>query len=125
MERYEYSYSLLRRLRLEDAETAFQEFLAVHGEHSLAGTAQYWLGEIYFTRSQLRKAAEIFLEGIRRYPDSRKTPDSMLKLAIVFRKLGRDEEACGMLQQLQSSFPDDSRMMHQILRSEKQRSACG
>lgn len=104
IERYNHAYSLLTKMRLEDAEAAFKEFLTRHGNDELAGNAQYWLGETYYARQNLAEAARAFLVGIQRYPNSKKAPDTMLKLGIALGKLGKAEDACAAFLEMQSKF---------------------
>lgn len=104
IEQYNYAYSLLTKMQLQDAEAAFQEFLAQHGEDPLAGNAQYWLGETYYARQNLAEAARAFLTGIQRYPNSAKAPDSLLKLGISLSKLGKMEDACAAFLEMQRKF---------------------
>ncbi len=42
--------SLLRR-QFAEAEAGFGSFMAKYPDHSLAGSAQYWLGETYYARA--------------------------------------------------------------------------
>jgi len=120
IERYNYAYSLLTKMRLQDAETAFLEFLAQHGDDPLAGNAQYWLGETYYARQNLGEAARTFLIGIQRYPNSSKAPDSMLKLGISLSKLGKVEDACAAFLEMQRKFANlRSQVRKRMLREMK------
>ena len=105
-ERYKYAYSLLTKMQLSAAETAFQEFLEQHGDDQLASNAQYWLGETYYARQNLSEATRAFLVGIQRYPNSTKAPDSMLKLGISLAKLGKNEDSCAAFIEMQTKFPN-------------------
>ena len=62
--------------------------------HSLAGSAQYWLGETFYAQGNFREAAQNFLHGYKNYPKSRRAPDSLLKLGISLNKLGQTQQAC-------------------------------
>ncbi|MFP6705571.1 MAG: tol-pal system protein YbgF, partial [Alphaproteobacteria bacterium] len=120
IERYNYAYSLLTKMRLQDAEAAFLEFLAQHGDDPLAGNAQYWLGETYYARQNLGEAARTFLIGIQRYPNSSKAPDSMLKLGISLSKLGKVEDACAAFLEMQRKFANlRSQVRKRMLREMK------
>ncbi len=120
IERYNYAYSLLTKMRLQDAEAAFLEFLAQHGDDPLAGNAQYWLGETYYARQNLGEAARTFLIGIQRYPNSSKAPDSMLKLGISLSKLGNVEDACAAFLEMQRKFANlRSQVRKRMLREMK------
>jgi tol-pal system protein YbgF len=102
---YERSYESLLRRQFADAETGFQTFLEKHGDSSLAGNAQYWLGETYYVQGDYRQAAQSFLKGYREYPKSRKAADSLLKLGLSLGRLGQKEQACAAFTQLGSQFP--------------------
>jgi tol-pal system protein YbgF len=120
IERYNYAYSLLTKMQLQAAETAFLEFLAQHGDDPLAGNAQYWLGETYYARQNLGEAARAFLMGIQRYPNSSKAPDSMLKLGISLGKLGNVEDACAAFLEMQRKFANlRSQVRKRMLREMK------
>ena len=123
MERYEYAFALLSNQKLGQAQQAFEQFLELHGDDKLAGNAQYWLGEIYYTNGDLQQAAKAFLEGVQRYPDGNKAPDSLLKLAVSLRRLDQIQDACATLLELDKRFPDmESRVRR---RMDRERSTAG
>jgi tol-pal system protein YbgF len=124
IERYNHAYSLLTKMRLEDAETAFKEFLTRHGDDELAGNAQYWLGETYYARQNLAEAARAFLVGIQRYPNSKKAPDTMLKLGIALGKLGKVEDACAAFLEMQSKFTKLRTQVRKRMLKEIQAAGC-
>ncbi|MDP6829629.1 MAG: tol-pal system protein YbgF [Alphaproteobacteria bacterium] len=125
MERYNYAYSLLIKVRLDEAEAAFQEFISEHGDDDLAGNAQYWLGETFYARNKLSEAARTFLTGIQRYPDSSKAPDTMLKLGITLGKMGQKEEACAAFLEMTKLFPNLRVQVKKRLQREIRTGGCG
>ena len=58
---YERSNESLLRRQFGDAEQGFRGFLDKYPDHNLAGSAQYWLGETYYTQGDYRQAAQNFL----------------------------------------------------------------
>ncbi len=102
---YERSYESLLRRQFADAETGFRSFVQKYGDNSLAGNAQYWLGETYYVQGDYRQAAQTFLKGYREYPKSRKAADSLLKLGLSLNRLGQKEQACAAFSQLGGQFP--------------------
>ncbi|MDO8352494.1 MAG: hypothetical protein Q7T14_03460, partial [Aestuariivirga sp.] len=60
---YERSNESLLRRQFSDAESGFSSFVSKYPEHSLAGSAQYWLGETYYAQGDFRQAAQNFLQG--------------------------------------------------------------
>lgn len=102
---YERSYESLLRRQFGDAEVGFRGFLEQHRGHSLAGNAQYWLGETYYVQGDYKQAAQAFLSGYRDFPKSRKAADSLLKLGLSLNRLGQKEQACAAYMQVGSQFP--------------------
>ncbi|WP_119269461.1 tol-pal system protein YbgF [Taklimakanibacter deserti] len=102
---YERSYESLLRRQFNDAEVGFRGFLEQHRTHSLAGNAQYWLGETYYVQGDYKQAAQAFLSGYRDFPKSRKAADSLLKLGLSLNRLGQKEQACAAYMQVGSQFP--------------------
>jgi len=123
-EQYDFAMSLLRRERMEQAEQAFSAFLDRHAEHALAANAQYWLGETFYRRQQFPLAARAFLNAYQDYPDSRKAPDSVLKLGMTLAALEETDEACAAFDTLESEFPEaEDRILRQMA-SERRRLGC-
>lgn len=102
---YERSYESLLRRQFTDAEVGFRSFLTNYRDHSLAGNAQYWLGETYYVQGDYKQAAQAFLSGYRDFPKSRKAADSLLKLGLSLNRLGQKEQACAAFSQVGSQFP--------------------
>jgi TolA-binding protein len=73
---YERSNESLLRRQFSDAESGFSSFVSKYPDHSLAGSAQYWLGETYYAQGDFRQAAQNFLHRYKGYPKSRRAPDS-------------------------------------------------
>jgi tol-pal system protein YbgF len=103
---YERSNESLLRRQFGDAEAGFSNFVSKYPEHSLAGSAQYWLGETYYVQGDFRQAAQNFLQGYKGYPKSRRAPDSLLKLGISLNKLGQTQQACAAFGALGGEFPN-------------------
>ncbi len=96
--------SLLRR-QFPEAEQGFKDFLVKFPDHSLAGSAQYWLGEAFYVQGDYRTAAQNFLAGYQKFPKSRRAPDSLLKLGLALNKMGQKSQACAALGNVSSEFP--------------------
>lgn len=127
---YELAYAQLLKAQREQgdfgrAEVALKDFLATHPSHRLAGNAQYWLGETYYVRRDYQSAAGAFAEGFKRYPDSDKAPDNLLKLGMSLGHLNRKADACGTLAELERRYPQASVSIRQATQREKQRLGCG
>ena len=121
---YERSNESLLRRQYGEAEAGFTTFLQKYPEHSLAGSAQYWLGETFYVQGDFKSAAAHFLRGYKTYPKSRRAPDSLLKLGISLNRLGQGEQACAALAAVNTEYPKavDARKRAQ---AEAKRAGCG
>jgi len=102
---YERSNESLLRRQFSDAEAGFRTFVKKYPDHSLAGSAQYWLGETYYAQNDYRQAAQAFLQGYQQYPKSRRAADSLLKLGISLGRLGQKQQACAAYVAVSSEYP--------------------
>lgn len=103
-ELYEKALTDLKANKLTDAETKFSQFLNSYPKDTLAGNAQYWLGEVYYKQQNFAKAAVAFKEGYSKYPEGTKGPDCLLKLGLSMKALGKKEEACTAFVNLPTIF---------------------
>lgn len=121
---YETAYGYLLQQNYPAAERSFQEFLQRYPDDTLAGNAQYWLGESLYVRGQYKAAASAFLKGYQTYGDSAKAPDSLLKLAMSLERLGQKDAACSSFDELSSRFPNAPSHVATRARTERQRVGC-
>lgn len=121
---YETAYGYLLQRDYGSAETAFTEFVQKFPTDSLAGNAQYWLGETYFVRGQYKAAAGAFLKGYQTYAQNSKAPDSLLKLAMSLDRLGQKDAACASYGELTTKFPNAAQSVKARAQSERQRVGC-
>jgi tol-pal system protein YbgF len=120
---YERSNESLLRRQFGDAEAGFANFLQKYPDHSLAGSAQYWLGETHYAQGDFKQAAVNFLQGYKKYPKSRRAPDSLLKLGMSLNRLGQAEQACAAYAAVSAEYPKavDARRRAQ---AESKRAGC-
>ena len=102
---YERSNESLLRRQFGEAEAGFRNFIQKYPDHSLSGSAHYWLGETYSAQSDFRQAAQAFLRGYQQYPKSRRAADSLLKLGISLGRLGQKQQACAAYGSVGSEYP--------------------
>jgi tol-pal system protein YbgF len=121
---YETAYGYLLQRDYGAAEAAFDDFLKKFPSDSLAGNAQYWLGESFFVRGQYKSAASAFLKGYQTYAKGAKAPDSLLKLAMSLDRLGQKDAACASYAELNSKFPDAPQSVKGRAQAERQRVGC-
>jgi tol-pal system protein YbgF len=87
------------------AEQNFSQILEQAPNDKLAGNAQYWLGEVYYSNKDFGKAAVAFGRGYENYKDGSKGADSLLKLGLSMEQLGKKNEACMAFTHLSTEFP--------------------
>lgn len=104
-ELYKMANEALLRRQFGEAEAGFRSFLSKYPDHSLAGSAQYWLGETFYVQGDSKQAAQNFLQAYKTYPKSRRAPDSLLKLGMALNKMGQKEQACAALGSVETEFP--------------------
>ena len=121
---YETAYGYLLQRDYGAAESSFDDFLKKFPSDSLAGNAQYWLGETHFVRGQYKAAAGAFLKGYQTYAQSSKAPDSLLKLAMSLDRLGQKDAACSSYSELNTKFPNAAQSVKARAQSERQRVGC-
>lgn len=120
---YERSNESLLRRQFGEAEAGFSNFLQKYPDHSLSGSAQYWLGETFYAQGDFKRAAANFLQGYKKYPKSRRAPDSLLKLGISLSRLGQADQACAAYAAVNAEYPKavDARKRAQ---AESKRAGC-
>jgi len=105
-EQYQFAFDLLRSQKLVEAKIALEEFINKNQDHSLAGSANYWIGEIIYLNGNYKEAALTFAEAYQKYPESLKVPDILLRLSKSLSKIDKIDQACITLEELINNYPD-------------------
>jgi tol-pal system protein YbgF len=121
---YETAYGHLMQRDYGAAQAAFEDFLTRYPNDSLAGNAQYWLGEAHFVRGEYKAAAGSFLKGYQNYAGNARASDSLLKLAMSLDRLGQKDAACSSFSELSTRFPDAPENVKNRAKAERQRIGC-
>lgn len=103
-EHYNYAVSLVRDKRYDRARDSLESFLKQHGDDRLAGNAHYWLGETYYVKSDFPAAADEFRRGFEVQPEGIKAPDNLYKLSKSLINMGKTDQACVVLSQIQKRY---------------------
>ncbi|OAN18424.1 tol-pal system protein [Photobacterium jeanii] len=98
---------ILKEKDYDGAVKAFEGFLASYPESAYKPNAHYWLGQLYFTKNQLKQAGEQF-KAVASYSDSNKRADAMLKLGVIAERSKDVAEAKKMYQEVVKSYPDST-----------------
>lgn len=105
---YDAAFDLIKAKDLDKAGQAFNAFLRKYPQSQYAGNAQYWLGEVSLTKGDLQGAGQAFAKVSQLYPTHNKVPDSLYKLADVEQRLGHNDKAKGILQQVIAQYPNST-----------------
>lgn len=84
----------------------FRQFMKQYPKSGLRDSAQYWIGECYFSLNDYQKAIQEFQVVIDQYPKSDKVAGSLLKQGQSFSALGMTDEAKLFLGKVIKSFPN-------------------
>ena len=101
------------------AMAGFREFLRRFPDHPLAGNAQYWIGEGYYSQArvaanagqadrvapELEQAVQEFRKVLANYPRSEKAPTALYKEALALLELKQPAIAQQRLEYLVANFP--------------------
>jgi tol-pal system protein YbgF len=101
--------NLLAKARYDEASAAFRNFADTNPKDDLASQAVYWFADIAYVQKDYAGAARGFAEVIKKYPNSSRAPDSMLKLAQALIAAGQKKEGCTALAALPGKYPKASK----------------
>lgn len=102
------SFGLYSANNFPVAIISFESFLKNNPKSDYAPNALYWIGECYYTLSDLGKAKEAFLKVTELYPKSTKVPDALLKLGYTLSALKEKEKASGIFEKIIRSYPSST-----------------
>ena len=121
---YEFATSFLKVGDYSTAERAFREFVLSHGEHELAGSAQYWYAETFRIRQLYTDAASAYLEGYQKYPKGNKAPINLLKLGVSMVQIGEKDQGCKMINGVELQYPKANQSVIQKAKYESKKFEC-
>lgn len=107
-ESYNAAFNALKDGRYEPAAAAFDQFLQTYPGSNLADNAKYWYAETFYVRRQFAEALNIFQSVVKEYPNSRKTPDALLKIGYCNYELKQWQAARAALTDASQRFPDST-----------------
>lgn len=83
----------------------FRGFLKKHPKSSLAANAQYWLGEMMYSRRNYQGAIDEFVTVLQNYGTSPKAPDAAMKLGLSFYQMKNWVYARRTLEDVTRKYP--------------------
>ncbi|MDO9384386.1 MAG: tol-pal system protein YbgF [Hyphomicrobiaceae bacterium] len=121
---YEVAYSYIIQRDYGAAQAGFTDFMKRYPKDALVPNALYWLGETHYQQRNFADAAEAFDLVTRLYSSSPKAADSQLKRALSFSALGKNNEACAALSDLDKKFQNAPTYVKTRAGSERHRLGC-
>jgi tol-pal system protein YbgF len=103
---YNRAFDSLKSNDYAAAITRFRGFVSSYPQSSLAGNAQYWLGEAYYVTRDFDSAAAAFRAVGEQYPKSPKVPDALLKLGLTQVDMKRLTDARATLNDVVQRYPN-------------------
>jgi tol-pal system protein YbgF len=99
------AFAAMKAGRYEEAARGFQTYLAKYPRGPRADNATYWLGEAQFVQQQYEAALKSF-QAVAAFPESRRLPDAMYKVALSQYELKAFRNARATLQKLIAQYPE-------------------
>ena len=121
---YEVAYSYVIQRDYGAAQAAFTDFMKRYPKDALVPNALYWLGETHYQQRNFADAAEAFDLVTKLYASSPKAADSQLKRALSYSALGKNNEACVALSDLDKKFQSAPTYVKTRAGSERHRLGC-
>jgi tol-pal system protein YbgF len=91
--------------QLDLALAQYQDFLKTFPDSDLAPAAQYYIGEIYYTKKDYARARAAFDLVLEKYPENNKTPDAMYMKAMSLARAGDKASAIRELRTMLQKYP--------------------
>jgi tol-pal system protein YbgF len=104
-EGYERGLKKFKEGDIDSAREAFSEFLTAYPTSSLAGNAQYWLGECYYSKKQYEQAMAAFDRVVSEHPSSEKVPAALLMKGLTYLGMKDKKRASTVLRQVVDGYP--------------------
>ena len=106
---FDAAMNLLAKAQYAQASAAFRAFADANpDDQDLAPQAVYWIGDIAYVQQDYPTAISAFAEEIKKYPNSSRSPDSMLKLGQSLLATGQTSGGCTTLAALKNKYPKAS-----------------
>jgi tol-pal system protein YbgF len=90
---------------LAQAILEFEDFVSRNGSHPLAPTAQFLIGEAYYSARDFQHATVEYRKAVDMAPRGDRVPEALLKLGLSYRALKRNDRAREAWSQLVQDFP--------------------
>ena len=121
---YSSAYGYLLGQNYGAAQAGFEDFLRQHPRDAKTPDALFWLGEAHYMQKSYKDAADAFDLVTSGYSSNAKAPEAQLRRAASLLQLGRKDDACSALRQLNTKYPNARPVLKTKADAERQRAGC-
>lgn len=105
---YEAALNLFKAANYPATIAAFKDFIKKYPDNPLTPSAQYWIGNAYFSMKDYKAAIAQQRKLIAAHPDNPKVPDAMLNISSAQLEMGDLDAARKTLTVLVTKYPDSN-----------------
>jgi len=103
---YIYGYRLWEAKYYPEAQAQLKKMVEEHPGHRRASFAQNLLGRAYLDDSKPALASVALYENYQKRPRGERAPDSLYYLSTALVQLGKKDDACRVLAEMQDVYPE-------------------
>ena len=103
---YSAAYQQVKDRDFSKAKVSLSAFISNYPTSRYVPNAYFWLGELYYLESRLKKSRDAFLALVTQYGDHRKVAEAKFKLGKIYHQLGNDADAKAMLESVLADHPN-------------------
>lgn len=103
---YNSAFALFKSGDYKKSGQAFSDFILHYPQSAYAPSAQYWIGNSYYSQNDYRSAIAAQETLLKKYPDNAKAPDAMLNIASSYIGLKDLKAAKKTLKELVAKYPN-------------------
>jgi tol-pal system protein YbgF len=106
LETFNAGVAAFNRGSITTARRAFQQFLQDYPTDPLAPEAYFYLADLLYQENRLEEAIQAFLRVQELFPASRRVPDALYRVGVIYIDLEQLDNAREYLRTVITSYPD-------------------
>jgi tol-pal system protein YbgF len=103
---YREALALVQRQAFSEAEARFARFPERFPGHARVADAMYWRAEVLYALKRYAEALEVFVRVVSDRRAAPRVAESLFKMGLCEKRLGRPERARALFERVQREFPD-------------------
>lgn len=123
-ETYNQAMDLLTKADYDGAMALFKQVVRDYPDTDYAAQAQYWIADIHYVQKNYESAALAFADVLKKYPQSGRGPEAMLKLGLSLINIGKTKEGCTALGAIKQKYPKASDAILSRAERESKKAGC-